>query len=94
MRTAVGSNEDGNTAMLCGESTKQAGKWRIKLLQTVHEKENSWQNIVMGRHEENFCTKAEIFEIRQRAIFLCCAYQLALTKWTWQTVAKRRVIAC
>jgi hypothetical protein len=40
----------------------------------------------MGRDADNYCTKAEIFEIRQRATFLCHAYQLALAnmnKWTW-----------
>jgi hypothetical protein len=94
MRTAVStsSDEDGNTTtLLRGESAKLAVERRIKLLQTVHEKEDSWRNIVMGRDEENFCTKAEIFEIRQRAIFLCCAYQLALTKmndWTWHDCCK------
>jgi hypothetical protein len=80
-RTAVGSDEDGNTATLCGGSARKlAVEWRIKLLQTVLEKEDSRQNIVMGSDEESFCTKAKIFEIRQRAIFLYCAYQLALTK--------------
>ena len=89
MRTAVsstGRDEDGNTMTLSGESAKEALERRIKLLLTVHEKEDSWRTIVMGRDEENYCTKAEIFEIRQRALFLCCAYQLALSKmndWTW-----------
>ena len=34
----------------------------------------------------SYCTKSEIFEIRQRATFLCHAYQLALNNmnnWTW-----------
>ena len=58
MRTAVGSDEDGNTAMLCGESAKLAVERRIKLLQTVREKEDSWQNIAMGRDKENFAQRS------------------------------------
>ena len=91
MRRAVSGDEDGNTMTLCGESAEATVKRRIKLLQSVHEKEDNWRSIVMGRDEEDFCTKAEIFEIRQRALFLCCSYQLALTKmndWTWHDCCK------
>jgi hypothetical protein len=52
---------------------------RIKLLQSVHDSQDGWRNTLMGMDENNFCSKGEIFEIRQRAIFLCCAYQIALT---------------
>jgi hypothetical protein len=92
MRRAVSGDEDGNTITLCGESAETAVKRRIKLLQNVHEKEDNWRSIVMGRDEENFCTKAEIFEIRQRALFLCCAYQLALTENDGTTVGKKLAI--
>jgi hypothetical protein len=56
-------------------------------LQSVHKGEDSWRNVIVGRDADNFCTKAKIVEIRQRATFLCCAYQLALehmNRWTWQ----------
>jgi hypothetical protein len=31
------------------------------------------------RDVNNFCTKAKVIKILQRATFLCCAYQLALS---------------
>jgi hypothetical protein len=73
------------------ESAKAAVERRIKLLQTVHENEDSWQNIIVGRDEENFCSKSEIFEVRQRALFLCYAYQVTLSKMngvTWHDCCK------
>ena len=45
-----------------------------------------------GGDPDNYCTKAEIFEIRQRATFLCMAYQLALrhmNEWTWQDCCRK-----
>ena len=79
------------TTSAIGENPQEALERRIKLLQSVHETEDSWRNVVKGRDAENFCTKAEVFEIRQRATFLCCAYQLALTHmngWTWHDCCK------
>jgi hypothetical protein len=72
--------------MFRDESPQEAVQRRIKLLQSVHENEDGWQNVIMGRNADNYCTKAEIFEIRHRATFLCHAYQLALAnmnKWRW-----------
>ena len=43
--------------------------------------------MVKGGDADNFCLKVEIFEIRQRATFLCLAYQLAMAnmnRWNWQ----------
>jgi hypothetical protein len=53
MRAAVRSDEDENTTTLRGESAKLVVvDWKIKLrLQTVNEKEGSWQIIVMIRNE-------------------------------------------
>jgi hypothetical protein len=70
-----------------GETPQEAVERRIQLLQSVHKHEDSWRNVIVGRDADHFCTKAEIVEIRQRATFLCCAYQLALehmNRWTWQ----------
>ena len=70
-----------------GETPQEAVERRIQLLQSVHKHEDSWRNVIVGRDADNFCTKAEIVEVRQRATFLCCAYQLALehmNRWTWQ----------
>jgi hypothetical protein len=57
MRTAVSSDENGNTTTLRGESAKLAVERRIKLLQTVHEKEDSWRNIVMGKMKRTFARR-------------------------------------
>jgi hypothetical protein len=69
------------------ESPYEAVKCHIWVLQSVYKSEDSWQNAVIGtNHANNFCAKAEIGEIRQRATFFCSAYQLALSemnKWTW-----------
>jgi hypothetical protein len=73
------------------ESAKAAVERRIKLLQTVHENEDSWQNIIVGRDKEIICSKSEIFEIRQQALFLCYVYQVALSKMngaTWHDCCK------
>jgi hypothetical protein len=48
MRRAVSGDEDGNTIRLRGESAEAVVKRRIKLLQSVHEKEDNWRSIVMG----------------------------------------------
>ncbi|KAI2492026.1 hypothetical protein MHU86_22522 [Fragilaria crotonensis] len=76
------------------ESPQEALERRIIQLQAVHESEDSWRAIVKGGDPDNICTKAEVFEIRQRAIFLCLAYQVALTnmnEWTWHHCCK---VAC
>ncbi len=69
------------------ETPMEAVQRQILLLQSVHDREDNWRNVVLGCDNKNVCTKAEICEIQQRATFLCYAYQLALTKmneWTWQ----------
>ena len=82
--SGVGSYRDN---MASAESPKEAVERRNKQLQSVHKTEDSWRNVVIvGRDADNYCTKAKVFEIRQRATFLCRAYQLALThmnSWTW-----------
>ena len=63
----------------------------ITALQAVHETEGSWRGVVKGGDPDNFCTKNEIFKIRQQALFLSMAYQLALQKinqWTWYNCCK------
>ncbi|KAI2493926.1 hypothetical protein MHU86_20611 [Fragilaria crotonensis] len=73
------------------ESPQEAVERRIILLQSVHESSEGWRGVVMGGDTENYCTKTEIFEIRQRSIFLCLAYQLALANmnaWTWHDCCK------
>ena len=46
-----------------GETPQEAVERRIKLLKPVHECEDSWRNVVVGRDAHNFCTKVEIVEI-------------------------------
>ena len=68
------------------ETPKEAVERRIRALRLVQKSEDSWRNLIIGRDVDNYCTKAEVFEICQRALFLCCAYELALThmnQWTW-----------
>jgi hypothetical protein len=69
------------------ETSMKSVKMQILLLQSAHDREDNWRNVVLGCDNKNVCKKAEIWEIQQRATFLCFAYQLALTKmneWTWQ----------
>lgn len=64
---------------------------RIKQLQSVNEKVEGWRNVMDGRDLNNCCTEKDIFEIRQRSEFLCCAYQLAVENmngWTWSNCCK------
>ena len=62
------------------ETPMEAVQRQILLLQSVHDREDNWRNVVIGRDDKNVCTKAKIWEIQQRATFLCYAYQSALTK--------------
>ena len=89
------SNVDVTASMAYVESPQEAIQRRIILLQSVHESSESWRGVVKGGDTENYCTKTEIFEIRQRSMFLCLAYQLALAKmntWTWHKCCKEACI--
>jgi hypothetical protein len=86
------SRSGGDTLLVGGDSRsitetpQEALERRILVLQSVNKREDSWRNVIIGRDVDNFCSKTEIFEIRQRASFLCRAYQLALAhmnQWTW-----------
>ncbi|KAI2513104.1 hypothetical protein MHU86_1396 [Fragilaria crotonensis] len=82
-----GFNNRGSSTPIDAETPQEALKRRILLLQSVHSHEDNWRNVVVGRDADNFCTRTEIANIRQRATFLCCAYQNALEKmnqWTWE----------
>jgi hypothetical protein len=81
MRTGAVVNDDATTtdsSTFCNETAKEAVQRRIQLLQSVHASEDGWKSVIIGRDEHNYCSKLEIFEIRQRSTFLCCAYQMAL----------------
>lgn len=53
------------------QSPQEAVERRIIQLQAVHESTEGWRGVVKGGDADNYCTKTEIFEIRQRATFLC-----------------------
>ena len=85
--SGFGNNNHPQNNDIDSETPKEAVQRRILLLQSVNEREDNWRNVIAGRDSTNVCTKNEIYEIRQRAAFLCYAYQLALSKmneWTWQ----------
>ena len=95
MMGTVGSVDDDATTTggtsVCNETAKEAVERRIRLLQSVHTSEDGWKNVIIGRDENNYCTKLEIFAIRQRSAFLCCAYQMALMHMndkTWHDCCK------
>ena len=74
------------------ENPQEAVERRIEILKSANQSEDGWRNIIAGRDPKNFCSKTEIFEVRQRAIFLCSAYQLALdhmNDWTWHECCKQ-----
>ena len=55
------------------ETAKEALERRIRLLQSANESEDGWRNVIMGRDVDNYCTKLEILQIRQRStIFVLC----------------------
>ena len=89
-RTPAGG-DSGASSTLINETAKEALQRSIKVLQLVHEDEQGWRNVVMGRDRNNYCTKLDIFEIRQRSIISCCAYIIALTdmnRVTWHECCK------
>ncbi|KAI2501687.1 hypothetical protein MHU86_12755 [Fragilaria crotonensis] len=90
-RTALGG-DSGTFSTLINETAKEALQRRIKVLQLVHEDEQGWRNVVMGRDSDNYCTKLDVFEIRQRSIILCCAYNKKLTnmnRMTWHECCRK-----
>ena len=82
---------DADTTPEC-ETAKDALEQRIQLLQSANESEDGWRNVILGRDADNYCTKLEILQIRQRSTFLCCANQLALSHMsevTWHDYCKQ-----
>ncbi len=66
---------------------RDALRHRIKLLQSVSQDHNGWQNVIEGRDPDNIYSGFDIFSIRGRSLILCLAYQLAIAhmnKWTWE----------
>jgi hypothetical protein len=77
----VGSNSTTLVeTMILDESPQTTEERRITALKAVNESADSWRGVVKGGDPDNFCSKTEIFEIRQQATFLYLAYQLALQK--------------
>jgi hypothetical protein len=64
------SNVDDTASMLNVESPQEAVQHQINLLHSVHESSESWRGVVKGGDTENYCTKTEIFEVRQRSMFI------------------------
>jgi hypothetical protein len=90
--SGVGVGDCGSSAVLDDETAKKALERRIALLQSVNTREDGWRDVIMGRDIDNYCTKVDIFEIRQRSTFLCCAYKMALSNMnrvTWHDCCKR-----
>ena len=63
---------------------------RIARLDSVNEAHDNWRNVIDGGDENNTCTAADIFAIRQRSIYLSVALKTFvkqvpnLERWTWQ----------
>lgn len=55
----------GGDATNCTESPQEVVERRIEVLKSANQSEDSWRNIVDGRDPNNFCSKSEIFEVRQ-----------------------------
>jgi hypothetical protein len=60
-RRNVSSYDIGGSLIFCNESPQDAVQRRIILLKSVHKNEDGWQNVIIGRDAENYCTKSEIF---------------------------------
>ena len=74
------------------ETAQEALNRRIEILQSVQGGIDGWRNVILGRDENNFCSQTEICAIRQRAMFLCCAYKFALANMnreTWHSCYKQ-----
>ena len=48
-RRTVAGGDSGTISTLIDETAKEALQRRIKVLQSVHEDEQGWRNVVMGR---------------------------------------------
>ena len=56
---AISGNDD-----FVSETPMEAVQRQILLLQSVHDREDNWRNVVLGHDDKNVCTaKAEIWEI-------------------------------
>jgi hypothetical protein len=70
------------------EDAKETLQRRIERLKVVNEQEDGWRSVVDGRDPDNFCSKTDVFVIRQRSILLLLAYNIAVEKmnaWTWKS---------
>jgi hypothetical protein len=63
----------GYDASNCNENPLEAAQRSIQLLNSANSCEDAWRSIISGWDPNNFCSKTEIFEVRQRALFLCSA---------------------
>ena len=63
---------------------------RIARLDSVNEAHDKWRDVIDGGDENNTCTAADIFAIRQRSMYLSVALKTFvkqvrnLERWTWQ----------
>ena len=64
-------------------STKQTLERRVIKLTTVLQNVDGYKNIILGGDPKKVCTESDIFNIRQRSLYLRAAYSIAL-KNDWQ----------
>jgi hypothetical protein len=55
---------------------------RIVRLRLVNSSNEGWREVIVGHDCDNDCSMNDIFEIRQRCLFLCRAYIIALETMT------------
>ena len=77
----VGNSTSTPFATMCTDkSPQEMVERRIMAQQAVHKTEDSWRGVVKGGDPDDICTKSEIFEIRQRALFFEFGVSTCTTK--------------
>ena len=58
---------------------------RIRVLKSVQQEVDGWKKIVYTHDCHDACSPSDVFKLRQKSLFLCRAYQLALDKMPFDT---------
>jgi hypothetical protein len=72
-------------------SCRETLERRVHQLRAVQQGCDGWRHAVVGRDPDNICTETDKVIIRQKALLLCLAYQIALdsmNKKTWLDCCK------
>jgi hypothetical protein len=67
---------------------------RIRVLKSVQQEVDGWKKIVYTHDVHDACSQSDVFVLRQKSLFLCRAYEVALDKMpfvTWNDCCQQAI---